>query len=473
MEIWAGDISIDGSSDRIQDVHFNSSHTFSQVLLPKECSLRALDVVYTSDIPFYLAAGSAFTVSTNEGATEEFFSQILLGGDQEPPQDDENSQPWWQRQLPPLEYGILLKVDPGAVECSTAATELLVYAAVDHNHSAGNGMITPPRSSSPDIGQSAVTETRPSPNNFCLKLYALPLDSRRLELLSSTKAGLLAGSAALSDGEARFLPFATISSEPQQGSNKRRKLSNVFDEANHQRRKIKGRGGESISRAMAEAGLQQPGKFVVIASQLEKPVFGQQPVTDQPVDIPSRNLSRASSTGSLPTPDSARPRSRRETFIAGRKTSLNRVESIISAPDSIDNDNIISQQNKSTLARIIMAGMRMYGFQPQKKSKPHPPSTTTKTPDPDPDPDEYKTIYHQTFKAASFAFRSHFSLRPVAQEAMREVVDRLLSLFCIDPNPSTIIKKDAFGRLEEEGAPRDVFDQPSSKKRGGGGSGYD
>ena len=440
--------------------------------MPKSCKLRALDVVCTSDVPFYLVAGPALGVSTNEAATEEFFSRILLGQDQEPPQGDESSLPWWQRQLQQFEYGIILKVDHGAIDCSTAATELLVYAAVDRSSDAWDGMITPPRSSSPDVGDSALADTHPSLKNYFLKLYALPLDSRRLESLNAARIGALAGSAALGDGEARFLPLATISSEPQQASHKRRKLSNIFDEANNQRRKIKGRGGESISRAMAEASLQQTGKSVDSASQHEKPIFGQQSINEQPVDIPNRILSRASSTGSLPNLDPSRPRSRKATFVPGKKSSLNRVESIISAPDStttVDSDNAISQQNKSTLARIVMAGMRMYGLQQHKKPSNKPPAS-----DPDPDPDEYKAIYHQTFKAASFTFRSQFALHPIAQETMREVVDRLLSLFCIAPQ--TTVKAaaaaatatDAFAFGSQEEAPGDVFDRPSSKKRGEG-----
>ncbi|CAF9911230.1 MAG: hypothetical protein HETSPECPRED_000277 [Heterodermia speciosa] len=492
MEIWAGDISIEGDPACIQDVHFDSSHASSQTLLPKISKLRALAVVSTSDVPFYLVAGPALGVSTNEAATEEFFSRILLGGDQEPPQDEQNSLPWWQRQLQQSEYSILLKVDHGAVDCKTAATEVLVYAAVDHSSNAWDGMITPPRSSSPGIGESAVTETDHSPNNLCLKLYALPLDSRRIESLSATRSVSLAGSAALGEGEARFLPFATTSSESQQASHKRRKLSNVFDEANYRRRKLKGRGGESISRAMAEAGLQQPGKSVDNTNQHEKPLFGQQPLNDQPVEIPHQNLSRTSSTSSLPNRDSSRPRSKKPTLTTTKKTSLNRLSSIISAPDTVtpsDSDNPISQQNKSTLARIVMAGMRLHGLQPQKKpstSKPQPlfppPPTSTSLPSttdtPDPDPDEYKAIYHQTFKAASFTFRSHFGLLAVAQESMREVVDRLLSIFCIDPRPSSSVTvkpprgaaaaaaRDTFFGSQEETAPRDVFDQPSSTKTG-------
>ena len=47
--------------------------------------------------------------------------------------------------------------------------------------------------------------------------------------------------------------------------------------------------------------------------------------------------------------------------------------------------------------------------------------------------DEYKLIYHQTFKAASFAFRARWATQTISQSIMRQVVDQLLDLFFTDP----------------------------------------
>ena len=365
--------------------------------MPQGCKLRALDVVHTSDVPLCLISGPVLSVSADDVATKEAFHRILDRKDQEPPNDDGNSVPEWQKSTLQLHYGMLLKIDYEPNNSSTA-TELLVYPAITHNSWFSDSMVTPSRSSSPNNNESTLIHTQPSIEYNRVRLYALPLDSRRLGELSATEVEPLAASAALGDEGARPFPLATVSSEPQQAPRKRRKLSDVIEEASYQRRKFKGRGGESVSRLMAGAGMQRPGKPVdSSASQQEKPIPEQQSINDPPPDTIATS----------------------------------------------DSDNAILGQNKTALTRVVLAGMRMYGVQQAKKH-------STSNSDPDRDTEEYKTIYHQTFKAASFAFRSHFALRPVAQESMREVVDRLLSIFCVDPLPSS------------SAAPQDVFDQPSS-----------
>lgn len=76
--------------------------------------------------------------------------------------------------------------------------------------------------------------------------------------------------------------------------------------------------------------------------------------------------------------------------------------------------------------------------------------------------DEYKVIYHQTFKAATFAFRRQVSTLPLGQETMRDVVDRLLVLFC----STTSALHNGTGNFEAPGTVvqgnSDVFDLPSS-----------
>lgn len=52
--------------------------------------------------------------------------------------------------------------------------------------------------------------------------------------------------------------------------------------------------------------------------------------------------------------------------------------------------------------------------------------------------EEYKLIYHTTLKGVLFAFRAHvgavqFHLDGPCMDKLREVVDRLLSLYCGDP----------------------------------------
>lgn len=108
-----------------------------------------------------------------------------------------------------------------------------------------------------------------------------------------------------------------------------------------------------------------------------------------------------------------------------------------------------------------MAGMRMYGLQQTKKSA----NTANRITEGSSEQDgEYKLIYHQTFRAASFAFRTHLAVKQVPQNTLREVVDRLLSMFCNDPLAESKIEEDvdrSFGsqKLEQR---RNPFDEPTS-----------
>ena len=343
-----------------------------------------------------------------------------------------------------------------------------MYAAVEPSTNILNGMVTPPRSSSPDLGETAALNDQAMYDGSNLKLYAIPLDSRRLHPLTATHD--LAPEFSFHDGEkkAQILPEpGRGESESQPVPGKRRKLSAVFDDATKQRRKAKGGGGEGIARAMAETNLQQPGKAVSSASQLETERSAQQVINDPSLQPSRRTLSRAATIGALPSPAIARPPSRRDSFVVGKRSSLSRVESAFSLPESLaskDSENDFEQQNKATLARIIMAGMRMYGLQQLKKGGKSQSLNESNLKFSVEEPDEYKAIYHQTFKAVSFTFRSYFPTGVIAQDTLRDVVDRLLSMFCIDPlahSQSGTGARDYFG--SQENKPHDAFDQPSFK----------
>ena len=439
-----------------------------------------LDVVYVAEIPFHLIAGPALTLSSDNPATEEYFSRVLLNDGSGDPHGNSTDLPWWRRELKQSDHGILLKIDHASGSDTIASTEILVYAAVDvdsNGTNSPNGMLTPPRSSSPDLGGQGLTTTCATLPKLSLKLYGLPLDSRRLRSIIVSHNQDSTAFTSLSDGEARFILHRDNDTvDAQTATNKRRKLSSVFDDATYQRRKHKGRGGESISQAMAEVGLQQLGKPAESTRPSQTPEIPQQPDHDLHVNQSRKSLSRASSAASLTGLDSSRPPSRRSAFVARKRSALSGVESVMST-DSIsgESDNGFEQQNKSALARIVMAGMRMHGLQQQKKPHKAQPShnsisldlitesqqaTTNGHAE---DPDEYKAIYHQTFKAACFAFRAHLAVRTVPQEDMREVVDRLLSLFCVNPLQGLEhgeLASEVFGSQEER--PQDVFDQPSS-----------
>ena len=104
----------------------------------------------------------------------------------------------------------------------------------------------------------------------------------------------------------------------------------------------------------------------------------------------------------------------------------------------ISESSTIDQQNKLALTRIIMTGMRIYGLQQRKSLKPRVEPEREERPSRESsrleeEEDEYKLIYHQTFKAASFAFRTHMPMEIINQGVLRDVVDSLLVIFCNDP----------------------------------------
>ena len=417
-----------------------------------------------------MIAGPALAVSTREPATEEWFSSILIDDDQDCMSEDGSCSQWWQRQSPQSDRAVLVEVisDPSD---SAAATEIVLYASLATQDPVPTGILTPPRSSSPGPGeQDQGAQYTPSP-----ALYALPLNSRHNGMLQNFSKYKSTDDASWVNGEAQFLDSLTTNHvDPSAFSRKRRKLSAVFDEATHQRRKTKGRGGERISRAMAETNSLQPQRYPVDMSTPEQGIADTEQRADdvQPNFPQRRSLSRASSIMSLPNLEDSRPASRRGTFVAGKRSSLNRVESVASglgSPILGDNtENGFEAQNKATLARIVMAGMRMYGLQ-QKKTKTQPSSLDMADLDYQQatvdDHDEYKAIYHQTFKAASFTFRAHFVTSLVSQDTVREIVDQLLSIFCSDPLTSSsatdlLVSAPSFGSQQEQQV-QDAFDLPS------------
>jgi hypothetical protein len=102
------------------------------------------------------------------------------------------------------------------------------------------------------------------------------------------------------------------------------------------------------------------------------------------------------------------------------------------------------QKNKDYIAKVVMAGMRLYGFV-QAKTRKSRSNSEAASPVIDASSEdleaerkqseEYKLIYHQAFKGTCLAFRKQIadaSLQ-IHTEALRATVDRLLAVFCNDP----------------------------------------
>ena len=436
--------------------------------LPQDAKLHFLSLVEVSRIPLYLAIGPSCDVSTGDEATTRWLTEALLKYEECDRHGNGSREPWWLQVGSQSENGILLGVEAQNEECrmQNVATEVLVYAAVTQNFTA---LPTPPRSSSPapPDGDTANNLSKAEP---LVKVYALPLCSNiigRAEAFTGSSPPIPTDPP--SAGQAYFLPHVhdppPVTQPPPQ---KRPSISMLFDDATKKRKKTRGRGGESISQAMA--GIDRP------ASQHGLPENQGIPQPQQ-IDLRRKSLSRAPSMAPVASSVSSRPTSRSGALTNGKRSSLHRMESAITHHDSpalSDADGSCSQENKAALTKVVMAGMRLHGLQQKKKplNKSQGPSQMILNTETDAvvneAEDEYKLVYHQTFKAATFIFRKHLNAHLVSQETMRDVVDRLLTMFCTDP----MTVDDAPDVSESQGFETNVglpssspFDKPSSQAR--------
>ncbi|KAL8705105.1 MAG: hypothetical protein Q9225_008046, partial [Loekoesia sp. 1 TL-2023] len=422
-------------------LHFSHPHV-QNISFPQPACFRFLAILETVNVPLYLAAGPSLDVWTDTETTREWLTECLL----EEADDDENRcQPsWWDRPGRQSQYGILLGVQSGhdgGAGTGLRITEVLLYAATTLRPSQqGYAPPSPPASSSPS-SEHRLDRAAPT-----VRMHALPLSSEIFKVLNHAPTTI--HSFANSTNEGFYFP-PSLPDPPSRTdevqARKRPKLETLFQDATQNRRIQKKKGGEGAAKAMA--GRDDKTTASALPS-LALP--GQIQAKDKAslVQAPRNPLLRASTTGSITslrstTPSNARPQSsHRPTLTHGQRSSLHRVESALSpsvdgtiSPIPEDSNNNIEQQNKNSLSRIIMAGMRMYGFQPQRKKSV---GSVTQVLSTDASvtaagQDEYKAVYHQTFKATSFVFRKHWARTLLGQDLLRDAVDGFLGKFCQDP----------------------------------------
>ena len=153
-------------------------------------------------------------------------------------------------------------------------------------------------------------------------------------------------------------------------------------------------------------------------------------------------LARSQSIGSLADLADSRPVSHGDPLAKTKRSALSRVASMgqLYAQPMETVTSVVEQQNRNVLSRIVMAGMRMYGLSQRRKSGGRPRTISEVLPvgvdavsSPVDGENEYKMVYHQTFKAAAFAVRRQIGSVALSSDALRDIVDRLLAIFCIDP----------------------------------------
>lgn len=395
-------------------------------------------------IPLHLAAGPSLDVWTQNERTEKWLSESLLH-DWKIKEDDniESAGPWWFRPVQQSDSGILLRVEDRARNTTSLegkVTEVLIYAALPKDSKSEASLPTPPGSSSPNAGQDGGVSNRIIQD---IRIYALPLCST-----NSATADDIRGLAPTtcydksSDVEACFLnPSLPHQVSTFTSPRKRQRISTMFEDATYKRKRLMKHGGDRISKAMAtlnDAVFTNEKLTGLNLRQVKDATLTGQTKDNFGVEPPRAVLLCSSNTSSLQEDEPSRPPSRRGPLVNTKRSSLTRVESIASVGETshILKSNTIEQQNKSTLTKIVMTGMRIYGFKQRKKSmKPRVKPEMKDNPireqsRPEEEEEDYKLVYHQTFKAASFAFRTHMSWKIINQEVLRDVVDSLLGIFC-------------------------------------------
>ena len=409
-------------------------------------------------------------VSSENEATSRWLSEELLPQEYINAQEEAVPGPWWSYQGAQSEYGMLLSVRYGEIvpRGENSLTDLVLYAAVKRNvteqpTSLGSSSSAPPNESYP---------TSLHGDHLDVKVYALPLCSTILEYVDKAAGlvGLAQENLPTSRG-AYFLPEnLDLSHLRHEAHQKRPSLSSIFEDAKQKRRKLKGSGGERISKAMAE--IDRATIRHGLPSSLDQEDSGTPPML-QTRKVPKQSLSRSSSMPSIANPELSRPVSRSGALANGKRSSLHRVESAISprnSPILSDVEDDYAQRNKAALTKVVMAGMRLHGLQQKKRlgkssAMEDRPNTAITTSDITPfeAEDEFKLVYHQTFKAAMFAFRRQFNVQAISQDIMRDIVDRILSLFCSDPLVGSEIDDGGltgFGVSSQKSA--GAFDEPSA-----------
>ena len=455
------------TTDHHIDVQIWSPNPSTPVLISQNAKLQFLSLVEVARIPLYLAAGPSYIVSTTNEATTRWLTKALLDYE-ESDIGVASRKPWWTYSGMQSDNGLLLKVETGNEEehgIQNVVTEILFFAAAARS----SPELPIPPASSPAFHAGDLNDG-PNQNGKSVKVFALPICSNIIGLVNdSMKVSPPTSQDCPSARQAWSLPYTDDQARiTRVAPQKRQSISTLFEDATQKRRKLKRRGGESISQTMA--GIDRPPSQLGVGEN-------QAPPQPRRNDLRRKSLSQASSVTPVYGPEPSRPPSRSGLLANGKRPSLHRIESVNilhNSPTLPDAHGSYEQQNRAAMTKVLMAAMRLHGIQQKKRpqSESQPPnqvtSHTTKTNIASEVEDEYKLVYHQTFKAAVFTFRKHLNAHLISQETMRDVVDRLLVMFCTDPMTGEHTP-DGGGFPESEvrnGFPSSsLFDKPSSQAR--------
>ncbi|PWY83020.1 hypothetical protein BO70DRAFT_336216 [Aspergillus heteromorphus CBS 117.55] len=464
MNVWSGAISLDGGVHlRGLQLIDRSSNWQSDFASDSTLSLRSF--VNPALIPLYARCGPNLEFHTSDAEAAQWLKDKLTGTIWLEEDEPDRLQ---TLQCP---VGLLLGVgnDGQATVPGSHTTDLLVHGILSTTTSIERPP-TPPVSS-PELENQLAPVTRQE-----LKIYATPLSA---SLIAKAQSLPFPPDSDEPTGHGQFAQFLPDMRSP---SPKRKRVATLFESVAQHHKRVRQRGGEAVSQLMACSLSQssQQLQSLRVKRESEEPSL---PQLDRIVSQRSRSLSVGTnfnanlleSRSEQTRPSSRRgyvrePTSKRSTpnpFIESslrRETELSPSlppDSKPESPATPQDAEVIISENKNTITRTILTCMRLYGFnRTTTRSSGSRPQTGTSNHDivpgtgEDKDPrmamadasnseeDEFKTMYHATYRASTFALRKYLKEPSAGEDGSRNMplllekgkamtyIDEFLRLFC-------------------------------------------
>jgi hypothetical protein len=354
-----------------------------------------------SRIPLHLICGTRLDVWTTDAETETWFSNLLLSSNHA----QDQAQEWWQSASLESPLGILaaVKVADTTKIPQPRITEILFYAARKH------------------IQDSDPSHNDTSSSNPELGLYALPLSSDLL-LFNDTDitppTSPVLGDSIQNTANGRFIPRPW--DEPTLRQRRKIALDSTFSAASDRRKRHSG--------ASTSATQNSPSLLPSLPRLKSEASRGSVPLLTRP-------KSRSPSIASL----------RRDPTIPEQKRVASGLSHATPAPVPSTESELLAQKNKEMVSKVVLAGLRVWGFTASSKRKKRASTSTSAATDPvlldaeeEAKDEEYKLLYHHVYKSTCFAFRATISKQDFSNgkevaDRVRDTVDSLLLILCKDP----------------------------------------
>jgi Sld7 C-terminal domain len=451
-------------TEDVEGITLTTSSNFksgNKALISQNAELSFLSFVVPSRIPLYLVAGRGLDVWTDNEATESWFRNVFLNSPGQFANEGGESTAWWNTHRFQSDIGILLHVKGhfdsvnlnSEADAGPKITEVLLYGAISETSKAER-LPTPLSLSSPTLPVAVSGSATTTAVVKQLRVHALLLSSEMVysEAQADTSrmnAGdLTTPKAPFRESgliDAQFLPpILRGKNHETQPLLKRRRDETLFEDAPEKSRKTSKSDNKTTSQAIAGSGPFLNAESESLVNTGENPVNFSRSSREGSISTKPQNSDNRhnwlSRSGSPHLPDiavSKGGKSAGQTQITRRRNTLNdtrrsllstltdtpkgdgehRVSQtgILESLDLPETQKTIEIRNKEMLSRIVMAGMRIYGLQQQKKpNKLRGVSEGSIATDSQAflEIDEYKLVYHQTFKGACFAFVSSWIFLP-------------------------------------------------------------